>query len=36
MLSILEPVLILFMGGLVLLIVLSILMPIFSLNTLVG
>jgi len=36
MLSILEPVLILFMGGLVLLIVLSILMPIFSLNQLVG
>jgi general secretion pathway protein F len=36
MLSILEPMLILFMGGLVLLIVLSILMPIFSLNQLVG
>ncbi len=36
MLSILEPMLILLMGALVLLIVLSILMPIFSLNDLVG
>jgi general secretion pathway protein F len=36
MLGILEPLLILMMGALVLLIVLSILLPIFELNTLVG
>ena len=36
MLGILEPMLILLMGALVLLIVLSILLPIFELNTLVG
>jgi general secretion pathway protein F len=36
MLAVFEPVLILVMGGIVLLIVLSILMPIFQLNQLVG
>jgi general secretion pathway protein F len=36
MLAVFEPVLILVMGGMVLLIVMSILMPIFQLNQLVG
>ncbi len=36
LMSILEPVLIVFMGGFVLLIVLAVLMPIFQMNSMVG